>query len=115
MNKEKNILVAKAIEKYGQKHDALTDARIYFNGMAWNYDSGGKKTVMEDIKGSQYFEYANDDTVAVSTEGMLSGILNMHFDFSKCIKLIEELDKELEKHGCYYEMGNHWNFSIYYS
>jgi hypothetical protein len=106
----KNENIAETIENFGRKHELLTDTRIYFNNMAWDYDSYGKKKIMKDIKASDYFEYADDKSVSVSTEGGLYGAINNDYGFSLSDELIRLLSK---KHKVYYELGNRWNFTIY--
>ena len=104
-----NKKIATIIKDFALKNDAASDMRIYFNGICWDFDSDSKMTVIEDILGSEYFEYANDKTVSVSTEGGLYEIINHHYGYA----LAEELRGLLEKEGVYYELGNSWNFSIY--
>lgn len=106
--KAKNLTLAKAMEKFMIKNYAKADTRIYFNGIAWNYDSDGKKTILDDMLGSDYTEYANDDTLTITTEGELNSIVNM-YDYKKHDELIEVFDK----YGYYFELGNSWNFSLY--
>jgi hypothetical protein len=69
-------------------------------------------TVIENIKASDYFEYANDDTVSMTFEGPLYDVLN-HGHWTSCI-IVEEFAKIFENHGMYYEMGNMWNLAAYY-
>ena len=104
----KKYEVAKRIERFMKKYGLDYDVRIYFNNIAWDYDSSHNKTVMKDIKGSEYFEYANDDTISMSFEGQLFDALNMYDGYT----LYEEFD-DLDFDGHYFEMGNAWNLAFY--
>jgi hypothetical protein len=104
----KKAKVAKTIERYLRKNELDTDVRIYFSGKCWDYDSSGRKTIIEDIKASEYFEYANDDTISMSFEGALNEHLNMHYGYA----VFEEFNA-LDFDGHYFEMGHSWNLSFY--
>ena len=100
--------------KYGGK---LIDTRIYFNNKAWCYmpQAGGytgEKTIIEDIKASDYCQYANDETITCTFEGLVYECLNYGADKWR---LQTKLDNMLNEYGYYYEMGNAWNFSLYES
>ena len=79
-----------------------------FNGKEYEY-----YYCMDEIKGSTYFEYSNDDTLSVSTEGGLCSVLNYYTDSAYCDKINEDLNKMFEEYGFYFEQGHHWNFSLY--
>ena len=104
----KKTKVAKTIEKFIRKHELDGDVRIYFSNKCWDYDSSGRKTVIEDIKASEYFEYANDDTISMSFEGGLYDALNMTYGYG----LFEEFNA-LDFDGYYFELGHAWNLSFY--
>ena len=104
----KKTKVAKTIEKFIRKYGLDSDVRIYFSNKCWDYDSSGRKTVIEDIKASDYFEYANDDTISMSFEGGLYEHLNMHYGYA----IFNEFN-ELDFDGHYFEMGHAWNLSFY--
>lgn len=106
MNKSK---VAKTIERFLKKHDLDSDVRIYFSGKCWDYDSSGNKTVIEDIKASEYFDYANDDTISMSFEGGLHDVLNMGYGGYELFEEFNALDFD----GHFFELGNAWNLSFY--
>ena len=106
MNKSK---VAKTIERFLKKHDLDSDVRIYFSGKAWDYDSSGKKSVIEDVKASEYFDYANDDTISMSFEGGLYDVLNMSYGGDELFEEFNALDFD----GHFFELGNAWNLSFY--
>ena len=104
----KKYAIAKKIESFMKKNDLLTDSRIYFNNKCWNYTGSGNKTVLEDIVGSQFFHYANDDTISMSFEGGLSRVMN-HGPW----ELREAFQDLIGEYGYYAELGNHWNLALY--
>jgi len=109
--RRKNKQIADAIKKWMLKHEVGGDTRIYFNNMC--YDSVGygkslKYRTLHNIKGSDYTNYANDDTVTVTFEGEFYDIMNYSFG-----PLNESFRKLIEKFGYYYELGNAWNLSLY--
>ena len=108
----KKYEIAKKIEAMFKKmgDGNITATRIYFNNKAWCWYSGSKK-IIEDIKGSDYTEYANDDTITCTFEGAVYEALN--YDDHNRWKLREELEDVLSAYGYYFEMGNAWNFSVY--
>tara|TARA_R100000734_G_C3305879_1_gene96358 strand:- start:693 stop:1031 length:339 start_codon:yes stop_codon:yes gene_type:complete len=108
----KYALVMK-IDAFLRKYCINHDTRIYWNDRCWDYNSNGKKTVLTDIKGSNYFEYANDDTISMSFEGGLYGILNYAWNGKHYAKAEQEFSDILAKEGYYYELGNAWNLSLY--
>ena len=100
--------IAKKIEAFMKKHDLLTDTRIYFNKKCWDYNSSGNKTVLEDIVGSQFFHYANDDTISMSFEGGLYHVMNYgSWDVR------EAFQDMLAEYDYYAELGNAWNLALY--
>tara|TARA_R100000988_G_scaffold32616_1_gene16504 strand:- start:539 stop:862 length:324 start_codon:yes stop_codon:yes gene_type:complete len=104
----KKVTVAKRIEKFLVKYDLDCDVRIYFNNIAWDYDSDGKKTVIEDIKASDYCEYANDKTITMTFEGPLYHALNMYNGY----ELYEKFNS-LDFDNHYFELGHSWNCAFY--
>lgn len=104
----KKVKIAKTIEKFIKKYDINRDVRIYFSNKCWDYDSYGKKTIINNIKGSTYFQYANDKTISMSFEGGLYDVINSFY--SSTIK--DEWNK-LDFDGYYYELGHSWNCSFY--
>ena len=109
--KERNLRVTHDIRKWlvaNQLHYAVT---IYFNDVAYSFKDDGEITRRPDTKGSNYFHYANDDTVSMSFEGPLCEVLN--FYHPRSTELHEEFMQLVEKHGFWFEMGNHWNLSLY--
>jgi hypothetical protein len=112
MNKkemERNEKLANELKDFMVKHK-IGDSRIYFNNMCYDFDYDGNVNILEDIKGSKFFEYANDKTVSMSFEGTLNHILN----YGQNRKLENEFNKIFEKHKCYYEFGYAWSLSVYF-
>ena len=103
----KKTEIAKKIERLFKKHTGeITDTRIYFGGKAWDYDSRGNKTVLTDIKGSDY-TYSNDDTITCTFEGPVYEEMNYR------TALREDLNTMLDQYGLYFENGHAWSFSLY--
>jgi hypothetical protein len=109
---KKNEDVAVDILKFIFQNQLGSDSlRIYFNNKAYDFIGENEYKVLEDIKGSTYFEYANDETVSMSFEGTFYEIINGTDEY--CGKLMDKFNKILDKHGFYYEQGNAWNLSLY--
>lgn len=108
----KKMEIIRKIESWMKKNDLLGTVRMYFNNKCWCwYD--GKKKLIEEIKGSEYFEYANDDTISISFEGPFYNVMNYGYDNKVWDGLQGEFDKLLDGFDCWYELGNAWNLSIY--
>lgn len=104
----KKVTVAKRIEKFIREYRLDQDVRIYFSNKCWDYDSSGKKTIIKDIKASDYCKYANDKTITMTFEGPLYAALNMHTTY-KLYDLFAEID--FDNH--YFELGHAWSLSFY--
>ena len=103
--------IVRKIDAYLRKHKLNHDTRIYFNDKAWAYNSNGEKSVLEEVKGSDYFQYANDDTISMSFEGGLFNVLNAYRN--DWVVLQDEFVKLFDEYDCWYELGNAWNLSVY--
>jgi hypothetical protein len=108
MGKLANEKLANDLKKFIEKYE-IGDTRIYFNNICYHFNSDGSCKVIENIKASDYFEYANDETVSMSFEGYLNHVIN----YGENNKLLNYFDKIFEKHGCYYELGYAWSLSVY--
>lgn len=117
----KYAALAKDIYDWCQKHDLWGDNTIYFDGKAWSNSkewSGirGIK-IAEDLyeyadkNPKNYFEWANPQTLSMSFEGSLNHVLNAYVPGWTALE--DEFIKLFDKHGCYYEMGNAWNLSVF--
>ena len=129
MTKKKIEKLARDIRKFLDDNFLNGDCRIYFNGMCWEHgtedepwtlDSEHKEflelpkrtgwKVIEEIDPKDYFDYAGG-VISMSFEGSFYDVVNGYYksDFEKEMQFSELLGK----HGCYYELGNAWNLSIF--
>ena len=105
--------IARTIEKWGKSHDLLSDTRIYFGNKAWAYDSSGKRSIIKDVKATDYLPYGNDDTVSMSFEGPLHEVFEYGWSTESGRARLNEFDELMDDLGVWYERGNSWNLSIY--
>lgn len=105
----KNEKLANDIKKFIDKYK-LGDISVYFNNQCYRWNSSGEMSILHNIKGSTYFEYANDESVSMSFEGPLNHIINYHTRPS----VLKAFNRIFEKHNCYYELGFAWSLSVYY-
>ena len=129
MTKKKIEKLALEIRKFLDDKFLNGDCRIYFNGMCWEHgtedepmtwDSEKKDFIdtpnrsewktIEEIDPRDYFDYASG-IICMSFEGSFYEVMNGYYqsDFKKQ----DEFYNLLQKHGCYYELGNAWNLSVY--
>jgi len=108
-----NKRIANAIERWGMKNSLLTDSRIYFNGIAYCYNSNGEKRIIEGIEAEDYFKYGDNRLVSMSFEGGLCDVMREHWCVPAYEVLWNELWNLLSDFGYYFEMGNHWNLTVY--
>lgn len=109
-----NELVEKIV-KLLDKHNYSGDTAIYFDNKrlaTFNDENYGIWILQSGYKGSDYTEYANNDTITMTFEGMFS-IYNIINCYSSDEKFLGEFDRLLESYGYYYELGNSWNLSLY--
>lgn len=119
MSKYKTL--AEDIYDWCKQKDLWGDNCIYFDGKAWAswgdwHGVKGKKLAedlyeYEDMNPKDYFRWVNQDTLSMSFEGALNHVLNAYV--KGWVKLEEEFRKLFDKHGCYYEMGDAWNLTVY--
>lgn len=129
MTKRKIEQLAREIREFLDDKFLNGDCRIYFNGMCWEHgteddpytwDENGKEwlelpkrsgwNVIEEINPKDYFEYASG-IICMSFEGSFYDVMN---GYSKSdFKKQDEFYNLLQKYGCYYELGNAWNLSVY--
>lgn len=103
----RNEKLAKDIQKFLNEHNLQSDTRIYYDGLAI---SNGEE-ILEDLTPSDFFEYANDETVSMSFEGPLNFLLNYSSDYA----LMEEFNKVFRNHGAWFEQGYAWSLSTYFN
>lgn len=111
--KMKNENLANDLKEFLEQNRLIADTRIYFNGMAYGYDynvSRSEYTVIEDIVPSDYFDFADDESVCMTFEGKLYHIIN----HGENDTLFGQFDAIFDKHDCFYEFGNMWNLTVHY-
>jgi|LSQX01.3.fsa_nt_gb lipocalin len=108
MNKKRNQQLADGIKDFLIAYELNYDTRIYFNNKCYDFDSQGNIKIIDGIKGSDYFEYANDETVSMSFEGPLYMALNYG-----PVNIERKFSEVFNKHGMYYELGNTWNLAAF--
>lgn len=129
MTKKKIEQLAREIRKFLDDNFLNGDCRIYFNGMCWEHGSEDEPmtwdpdhkewidlpkrngwNVIEKISPKDYFDYANG-IICMSFEGGFYDVVNFYSE--NAYKKQDEFYNLLQKHGCYYELGNAWNLSVY--
>ena len=104
----KKVTVAKRIEEFIRGYRLDQDVRIYFSNKCWDYDSSGKKTIIKDIKASDYCQYANDKTITMTFEGPMYHAMNMYNGYELYEKFC---NLDFDNH--YFELGHAWSLSFY--
>jgi hypothetical protein len=114
IKENRNLLLANEIRDFVINNNLACDVRIYFNNTCYDWYDGkqyfDEPILINDIKASDYFEYANNDTVSMTFEGALYDILNNGASY----RLQSEFEDIFERNNCYYELGNAWNLSVYF-
>lgn len=111
MTETKNLQLAKEIKKFLEKNNIHQDTRIYFNGMAWCFDSYGNYSKMENTYAHTYVNYYNEEGITMTFEGNLYHVFN--YTHEKSNKLVKKWNELLDKYGCYSEFGYAWSLAIY--
>lgn len=114
MNKIEKL--ALEITRVLDKHNSSSDTAIYFNNKrlaTFTDGSYGKWVLQEGYKGSDYTDYANNETITMTFEGMGSLYDAINYFNSETQTLLLELDELFESYGYYYEMGNSWNLALF--
>lgn len=105
------------IRKFLLDWEMWVDVTIYFNGKAistddrnghFGYNDPEKLFVLEDMDPKKYIEYAGG-ILSMSFEGDFYDVVN-YYEVAPAMDQFVEI---LEKYGCYYELGNAWNLSVY--
>lgn len=92
-----------------KQYELNTDVCIYFNGKCIKGDG----TVITDVRGSDKFEDATDDTVAMTFEGGFYDVINYNLQSLSDV-VIPKFSSVLESYGLFYEQCDRWNLSAYY-
>ena len=114
MNKLKLKKLAYSISELLDSEESSLDVCIYFNDHRLSYEFNKNSEVyewvlQEGLKGSNYTQYANDETITMTFEG----------DFYSCMNygsnpiLYEKFGELLKKYDLYFELGNAWNLALY--
>lgn len=110
--------LADKIYELFKKNGIWADTDIWFNGMmlsnkdhngTYHYD--GSAFLHQDKNPSDCFGCATDHVLSMTFEGSVYHMFN-YGSFPDVMKKFTEL---LERHGLYYEMGDAWNLTCYYS
>lgn len=118
---------AAEVVRFLSQHFLWHDCRVYFNGQCFATDDGkGTGNLLEsrtktngplysihNIDPRDYFQYVNPNHIlSMSFEGPFYECLNGYAgDYGYQIE--EEFQQLLAKYGCYYELGDAWNLSVY--
>lgn len=116
MNAKTIEKLAKEVRTYLLENELWEDVRIYFNGKAFATDDGNGHYAyndpntlfeIEDIDPRDYIDYCGD-ILTMSFEGVLYDVLNYSLG---CLE--SGLSDIFDRYGCYYELGNAWNLTLY--
>lgn len=127
MTNQKKRKLAREIRDFLDAHYVNGDCRIYFCGICWEH--GEEDTpftwenhtfvdvptrtgwrVIEGVSPKSFFNWASGD-VCMSFEGGFYDVMNP--GSSEDVRLNNEFEALLQRNGCYCELGNTWNLSIY--
>lgn len=110
---ETNEIIANAIKEFLLENNLSPDCRIYFNNQCYHFNSSGIHTeTLKNIKPSNFFEYANDQTVSMSFEGIFYKVMNYPSHESD-FDLQQKFNDLINSYGYYAQLGNDWNLTIY--
>ena len=115
MDKNEKIKeLAYKISNLLKEYDLCSDVAIYFNNKRLQHFTTNKKegwVLEEGFKGSDYTQYANDQTITMTFEGPLYDIINYYIPSGNFLYVFNKL---LKNYGYYYELGNAWNLALYH-
>jgi hypothetical protein len=109
INTEQKEKMAHEILELLKEYDLNTDIRIYFNGRCLD----GNGTITGNKRGSEYFKYANDETLSMSFEGDFYEVINNYYPEMADI-VMPKFAGILDAYGLFYEMGEPWNLATYH-
>lgn len=106
--------MANDIYQFLLSHEMWIDVCIYYNGkrMRTVYQNNGYECLIEgDMDPRDYFEYvAEPHILSMSFEGIFYETLN-GYRGGHSVRIEKEFCDLLNKHGCYYELGDAWNLT----
>lgn len=114
-HKVKIDVLAHKIAKLLSDYYYDSDTAIYFNGkrlQCFTTNDRGGWIEEEGFKGSDYCNYANDESITMTFEGCGS-IYDVINGYSRNSNFAEAFNQLLDRYGYYYELGNAWNLSLY--
>lgn len=116
--------MAKEVRSFLIEHSLWIDTTIYFNGKAFTTSKNGHYAYndpndlleISNVDPARMFDYTNPDHIlSMSFEGPLYDVLNFDGEYSSafCNEIEGGLRDIFAKRGCYYELGNSWNLSLF--
>ena len=107
MKKFRNAIAAKEIKDFLKEEQLANDTMIYYNGIKAEYQHS-KGWIESPGLASDYFNFTNnDETVAMSFEGMLYDVIKDQIIF------YDELIEIFTSNGFSLEQGESWNLFLY--
>jgi hypothetical protein len=105
---------AKEIIRWLRRKNLASDVCVYVPNKCFCIDSLGKITILTGLRASDYFSFANDDSLNMSFEGPLYNALNGYLNRFK-ISPWDQLGRILKKYDLCAERGDSWNLVTYNS
>ena len=105
---KKRAEIADDIWQWLEAHELTAEVAIYANGL--------KRTAQGLVLGvaSQVTQYADDNSVTVTFEGPLYELINYGaVGDIPSNEWREDFQRIFERHGCFYELGQAWNLTVY--
>ncbi|MHB1167007.1 MAG: hypothetical protein ACYC0N_00515, partial [Carboxydocellales bacterium] len=92
------------------KYDCDGDVAIYYDNKRLkaitNLEENCIKWIKEErFKGSDFTEYANDETITMTYDSVTN--------FETIPECLTEFEKLIEEYGYWYELGHSWDLSLY--
>lgn len=102
--------LAQEIMQLLDKHEVGYQTAIYVDGTKYSqFQTEGHWDIAQGVRGSQYTEYANDETITMTFEGYFYEIMN----YGRMSYVLEEFNELVESFGYSYELGEAWNLALY--
>ena len=109
--------MASEIRELFLKNGMWIDTTIYFNGKAFStgdlkgnfyYNDPEHLVVLENEDPKLYTEYVGE-ILTMTFEGPFYAAIN----YNVCPSVLAEFNKIIGKRGCYYELGNSWDLTLF--